>query len=132
MSQTFNFELRTPTSKVFSGEVSEVILPAHDGEVGVLANHEDFIGVVGTGVLKFVSGGDDFWYTLSDGAFHIEDGALSIIAEYASSSEELVVEDLELKRSELTKKADLSPLEKKELRKVEAQLKTAKRTAELN
>lgn len=48
------------TLKVFSGRgleiesvVSEVVLPSEDGEIGILVDHCDYVGLLGTGLVNY-------------------------------------------------------------------------------
>lgn len=80
--ETFQFRLITPVNELVSSEVTEVVLPAFDGECGILADHENYVGLLGTGALKLVSGGNDYWYMVSQGLFQVQDGELSVLAEH--------------------------------------------------
>ena len=81
MAKEFRVKVLTPGRELFRGEATEVLLPAYDGEVGVLSGHGDFIGLLGTGPLKVVTNGNDFWFMLSGGAYRVADGELAILAE---------------------------------------------------
>ncbi len=59
MAKEFEIEVLTRSKTLYKGKATEVVLPAYDGEVGVLADHANFIGLLGTGPLKVVTGGDD-------------------------------------------------------------------------
>jgi F-type H+-transporting ATPase subunit epsilon len=82
-------EILTPGAELMSGEVSEVVLPSHNGEVGVLAGHEDFIGLLGTGSLKLVKDGQDHWFVISGGVYEVRDGALVLYAVMAQDSDSI-------------------------------------------
>ena len=88
-SSRFHLEILTPGKRLVETEVSEVVLPAHDGEVGVLAGHEDFIGVLGTGTLKYVENGNDYWLMISSGIFEVQSGKLTILAELGETADSL-------------------------------------------
>lgn len=109
MSETFQFRLITPVNELVSSEVTEVVLPAFDGECGILADHENFVGLLGTGALKLVSGGNDYWYMVSQGLFQVEDGELSVLAEHG---EEVKSIDEQSAKKEI---ADIDELLNKEI-----------------
>lgn len=90
--QSFHFEICSPLKQVVTTQVTEVVLPAHDGEVGVLPGHENFVGLLGTGPLKYVSGKDDYWLMVSSGTYQVKDGALTIAAEVVDDVKEFDVE----------------------------------------
>jgi len=83
MSSEYLLEILTPAKEVFSAEVSEVVLPAYDGERGILADHEDLVGLLGTGPVKIVKGGDDYWFMVSSGVFEVKGGSVVVYAELA-------------------------------------------------
>ncbi len=89
MNQEFTLEVLTPAKPLLKAQVSEVVLPAYDGEVGVLAEHEDFIGLLGTGALKLVRGGDDYWFMVSSGLYEVSAGKLTVFAEIAEDAKEI-------------------------------------------
>lgn len=86
METTFPFELFSPTRQVPAVEVTLVELPAIDGEVGILAGHENIVGLLGTGPLKYVAGGNDYWLMVSSGAYQVVDRKLVVIAELIEDS----------------------------------------------
>ena len=62
----------SPESVLFEGEVSSVVAPAFDGEVGILENHAPMMTLLGTGALRLGGGG-------ADKRFNIEGGFLQVI-----------------------------------------------------
>ncbi|MBL7663120.1 ATP synthase F1 subunit epsilon [bacterium] len=104
---TFKLSIRTPSRVLYAGEVTEVIVPSHDGEIGIRSGHEDFIGLLGTGVVKVVNGGNDYWYTISQGVYHIESNQVKVLAQAGENADEVNV-DAEAKR-----KAELEPIVQK-------------------
>ena len=94
----FNLEILTPGKQVFSNAVQEVIIPAYDGETGILAGHENFVGVLGTGPLKLVREGNDYWYMVSSGVYEVRDGKVSILAELVEGADQF---DVEAEKSQL-------------------------------
>jgi F-type H+-transporting ATPase subunit epsilon len=100
-SNEFTLEVLSPAKQYTRATVSEVVLPAFDGEIGVLANHEDFIGLLGTGPLKYVSHGNDHWLLVSSGIFTIKDGELSIVAEVVEEASDIRVDETKRRLQEL-------------------------------
>ncbi len=92
MAKEFEIEVLTRSKTLYKGKATEVVLPAYDGEVGVLADHANFIGLLGTGPLKVVTGGDDYWYMLSNGAYFVEKGSLNILADIGEQAETINIE----------------------------------------
>lgn len=89
MATNFEFEILTPGRKLLSTSVSEVVFHAFDGERGVLSNHENFIGLLGTGALKLVREKDDYWYLVSSGVYQVNEGVLTLFAMHAEAANEI-------------------------------------------
>ena len=53
MARTLLVDIVTPDEKVFSGEVTKIVITAPDGEVGVLPMHAPLIAEMGEGILRF-------------------------------------------------------------------------------
>jgi len=85
----FRLELLTPAKRILDAKVEEVLVPAHDGEVGILADHEDFVGLLGTGPLKIVRDSNDYWYMVSAGIYEVRGGEVSIMAERLEQANEI-------------------------------------------
>ena len=54
---TLQLDIVTPSASVFSGPVSEVVLPAWEGQMGVFPQHDALLALLRAGVCK-VSGAD--------------------------------------------------------------------------
>ncbi len=48
----FNLEIVTMDSEFFKGEVFEVIVPSHDGYMGILPGHVPYITILQSGSVK--------------------------------------------------------------------------------
>lgn len=81
MDTTFQLEVYSLVRNLPPIDVSLVELPAVDGEIGILPGHENVIGLLGTGPLKYVSNGNDFWLLVSAGSYQVDGGKLRIVAE---------------------------------------------------
>jgi len=86
---SFEFEILTPGKKLINTTVNEVIFHAYDGERGVLPNHENYIGRLGTGALKLVREKQDYWYMVSGGVYQVKNTALTLFAVQAESIEDI-------------------------------------------
>lgn len=104
MATEFQIEILTPGREVLKASISEAVLPAFDGERGILARHDNFIGLLGTGALKIVRDGDDYWFMISGGIYEVRDGTLTLFAETAETATEVEYESA---------KSDIEGFEKK-------------------
>ncbi len=101
MATEFRITISSPARKLLETEATEVILPGFDGEVGVLAGHQDFIGLLGTGVLKLVRGGDDYWFMVSGGVFEMKGGVLSVLTEVGEKPDDIDFEGAQARAESL-------------------------------
>jgi F-type H+-transporting ATPase subunit epsilon len=53
--ENFILDIITPKGRYISDEVESVVFPGFRGEVGVLPNHADYIGLISTGLLTYRS-----------------------------------------------------------------------------
>jgi F-type H+-transporting ATPase subunit epsilon len=59
----FQCEVLTPDGRVFSGEVRNAVMPAHDGQMGVLVNHAPMVFELGYGLVRLqTEAGYESWY----------------------------------------------------------------------
>lgn len=87
---TLPFELVSPEKLVFSGAVTEVIVPGAEGEFGVLAGHAPFIGMLKAGILTIKGDGTSpRRYFVRGGFAEVNPAGLTILAEEAKPVEEL-------------------------------------------
>ena len=136
----FGLEILTPARRVFSSDVSEVLLPAYDGETGILPEHGDFVGVLGTGPLKLVQDGDDFWFMVSTGIYQVQSGKLTVFADQAESASEVDIEsaqkEVEMLERVLGDSDSFSPEkfeeQKKAFDRAKARVEVHRRTALVN
>jgi len=89
MSRELSIEILTPNRVLLREQVSEVYFPAYDGERGVLPGHSDFIGLLGTGVLRAVKAQHRRYFMLSGGLYAVRDGVLSFFAEVAEGHNDI-------------------------------------------
>lgn len=86
---TLPFELVSPERLVFSGAVTEVIVPGAEGEFGVMAGHAPFIGMLKPGILTIKGDGAPRAYFVRGGFAEVNPAGLTILAEEAKPVEEL-------------------------------------------
>jgi F-type H+-transporting ATPase subunit epsilon len=78
MPRTLRVDVVTPDSKIFSGEVSSIVVTAPDGEVGILPMHTPLIAELGEGVLRLTRTEDNIVETWTT-----EGGYLQIAEDHA-------------------------------------------------
>jgi F-type H+-transporting ATPase subunit epsilon len=84
MADSFNFELVSPERLLVSGSVSEVVIPATEGEMTVMANHAPTMTTIKPGIVtvKFADGKKDRYVVFGGFADIIPTGC-TLLAESA-------------------------------------------------
>ena len=80
MSEEFKLEIVNPEKSFISKEdVTEVLVPAYEGDMGILKDHISIISFLKPGILKvFSKSGEDKYY-VEDGIIEFKDNTLSIL-----------------------------------------------------
>ena len=80
MSEGFNIEIVNPEKSFLSKEnVSEVVIPAFEGEIGILKDHISIISFLKPGIIKVFTGSDQEDFYVEDGIVEFKDNSLSIL-----------------------------------------------------
>ena len=80
MSEGFNIEIVNPEKSFLSKEnVSEVVVPAYEGEMGILKDHISLISFLKPGIIKVISTDGEEHFYVDDGIAEFKDNALSIL-----------------------------------------------------
>ena len=86
---TFHFDLVSPEKLAFSGEVDQVDVPGAEGDFGVLAGHAPLVAAVRPGILTVDAGGTKQKIIVLGGLAEVSDKGLTLLADVATSIEEL-------------------------------------------
>jgi F-type H+-transporting ATPase subunit epsilon/F-type H+-transporting ATPase subunit delta len=80
MSEEFKVEIVNPEKAFLVKEdVSEVIVPAFEGEMGILKDHISIISFLKPGIIKIISKSGDENYYVEDGIVEFKNNNLSIL-----------------------------------------------------
>ena len=80
MSENFSIEIVNPEKSFLSkNEVSEVVVPAFEGEIGILRDHISIISFLKPGIIKVFLGTEEEKYFVEDGIVEFKDNSLSIL-----------------------------------------------------
>lgn len=86
------FEMTTPERPVLSRPADFVVLPAVDGEFGVLPGHSPFVVQLRAGELRVRAGGETLRYAVSGGFAEVLDDRVAVFAETAEMAGDIDVE----------------------------------------
>ena len=80
MSEEFKIEIVNPEkSFLVKDDVSEVVVPTYEGEMGILKDHISIISFLKPGIIKILSKSGDENYYIEDGIIEFKNNNLSIL-----------------------------------------------------
>ena len=80
MSEEFKIEIVNPEKSFLSKEdVTEVVVPAFEGEMGILKDHISIISFLKPGVIKIFSKSGEENYYIEDGILEFKNNNLSVL-----------------------------------------------------
>lgn len=88
--KTFLLEVVTPEKLVLSEEVEFVVVPAIEGEMGVLKNHAPLVCALGIGILRYtLPDGIKRHMAITDGFMEVIDNKVKVLAETAEQGSQV-------------------------------------------
>ena len=80
MSEEFKIEIVNPEKSFLTKEdVNEVVVPAFEGEMGILKDHISIISFLKPGIIKIFSKSDNESYYVEDGIIEFKNNCLSVL-----------------------------------------------------
>jgi F-type H+-transporting ATPase subunit epsilon len=95
-----HLEIVTPERRAFEGDVDEVIVPGIEGEMGILPHHAPLISLLGQGVLRLKTGGQEQEFAIFGGFLQVRPDRVVVMAETADMASEIDVARAERARRE--------------------------------
>lgn len=90
MAKAFRCRVITPESRLLDEEVSAVIAPMWDGQMGFLNQRAPIVGKLGTGELRLTfTGGGERSYFIDGGFAQMVDNRLTLLANEAVAAEQI-------------------------------------------
>ena len=112
MSEEFKIEIVNPEkSFLVKEDVSEVVVPAFEGEMGILKDHIAIISFLKPGIIKIFSKSGNENYYIEDGIVEFKSNNLSILTSSIlnlSDVDKAKQQDLLKKAEEQLKKAEIT------------------------
>ena len=95
MSESFNLEIVNPEKLFLSlDNVSEVVVPAFEGDMGILKDHISIISFLKPGIVKVFTGNEVKELYVEDGIIEFSENSLSILTSR-------IIDIKEIKKDEL-------------------------------
>ena len=112
MNEEFKVEIVNPEkSFLVKDDVSEVVVPAFEGEMGILKDHISIISFLKPGIIKILSKSGDENYYVEDGIVEFKNNNLSVLTSFILNLKDIEknkLEDLLKLAGEEANKMDLS------------------------
>ena len=90
MSEEFKIEIVNPEkSFLVKEDVSEVVVPAYEGEMGILKDHISIISFLKPGIIKILSKSGEENYYVEDGIVEFKNNNLSILTSFIFNVSEI-------------------------------------------
>ena len=97
--KTFHCDLIDPTGKLLDCRTTSVVLPAHDGQIGILYNHLPMLCQLGLGIVRVAQGTDaqsQVLFFVDGGFVLVASNSVTIVAYEAFSIEGLERQKVEV------------------------------------
>ena len=103
MSEEFKIEIVNPEKSFLAREdIIEAIVPAFEGEMGILKDHISIISFLKPGIIRIITKSDDESYFVEDGIVEFKNNNLSILTSSIINLSEMD----KSKQEELIKKSE--------------------------
>ena len=104
MSDQFKLEIVNPEkSFLLKDDVTEVIIPAYEGEMGILKDHISLISFLKPGLIKIFSKGVEDKFFVEDGIVEFKDNNLTILTSSISNINDMKKDRIDTILSEAEK-----------------------------
>ena len=75
----------SPEASLFEGEATSVVVPAFDGEVGILTGHAPMMTLLGKGELR-IEGGNARRFTIEGGFLQVVQNQVRVVTERGTAA----------------------------------------------
>lgn len=76
-----NVEIITPEKPLFSGEADSIVVPAADGELGILNDHAPLVAALKKGSIRLTNKGKTDTFEVNGGVLEVKQNKVIILAE---------------------------------------------------
>lgn len=84
--RAFQLSVISPERKLFEGAATFAVLPAFDGEIGILYGHAPLMALLGEGRLRVETEGGTRRFRVSGGFVQVVDNEVSVLSESAEEA----------------------------------------------
>lgn len=133
MARSFAIDIITPERIVYREKIDIIIVPALDGDLGVLAGHAPLVTGIKIGIIKIKKDGEEFLISTSGGIMEVQPEQVNLIVNSAELPHEIDVARAERAKERAVQRLDESTNEIDQVRarialeRAVARLKVARR-----
>ena len=91
----------TPERAILDQAAESVVVPAHDGEIGILPGHARILAKLGVGVLRVTSGGQTRRMFIEGGFVQVSGNRVTVLTDTATELDRLDLAAAEVRVDEL-------------------------------
>ena len=124
MAKSISLEIVTPERLVLKDEIDFVVLPAAEGELGILPGHTPLLAQLKDGELRITRNDETRLFAVSGGFAEVHPSKVAVFAETAEMEKEINVERARL-AAEKSKKEISKAASPQDLAKAQAALRRA-------
>jgi len=84
--KTFNLSVISPEQKLYEGPARFAVVPAYDGEIGILHDHAPLMALLGEGALRVKTESGSLRFRVKGGFVQVLDNEVSVLSEEASEA----------------------------------------------
>ena len=115
MSEEFKVEIVNPEKSFLSkDDVTEVVVPAFEGEIGILKDHISIISFLKPGIIKIFSKSDEKKYFVEDGVVEFYENKLTILSSNIKRFKEITKDYISLVSEKTTNRLKEKNIDDKE------------------
>ena len=116
MSEEYSVEIVNPEKSFLSkNDVTEVVVPAFEGEIGILKDHISIISFLKPGIIKIFSKSGEESFYVNDGIIEFKDNNLSILTSLILNLKDIdkeKISEIQKSAAEELNKSDINDQEK--------------------
>src|SRR5262245_7369994 len=117
-------DILTPERRVLQVQADSVVVPAVDGELGILHNHTPLVAELQPGEIRLRTGNDTQYFAVSGGFVQVQNNQGTVMAEPAEMAHEIDVERAR-QAAEQAKAALRAPAAARDMAQAESALRRA-------
>lgn len=85
-------DILTPERQVLQAHADSVVVPASDGELGILSHHAPLVAELQAGQIRMRTGNDTQYFAVSGGFIEVQNNHVVVLAETAEMAHDIDVE----------------------------------------